>query len=520
MAAPTKAMHQIRQILELQQQQVGLRKIERLTGFSRNTVRDYVRRAMATGRPISDLLALDDTMLASVLSGDVTSAPREDPRWTDLGQRLPTLSRELHKTGVTKLLLWQEYTREQPKGYSYTQFSVYLRRFMQKQNAVMHLRHSPGEVLMVDFAGDVLRWVDAQTGEEHLCQVLVCTFPFSSLTYVEALPSQKQSDFLRGISNALTYFGGVPQSIRCDNLRSAVTKSCRYEPVFTDAFELFCAHYQTSPAATRVAKPRDKASVENAVNKVYQRIYAPIRNEEFHSLSALNAAVRKQLDWHNTQLFQHRDYSRRDLFEQEERAFLRSLPSQFYQIQHVVFAKVQRNYHVILGEDRHQYSVPFALIGKTLKVIYTPETVEVYHDLQRVAIHRRDIRAHSYTTIADHMPANHRYWEERQGWTPDYFTDKARKIGPATLATIERILAAKSFFEQTYSTCLGIFKLAERFGKDRLEAACRYAEVAPRVNYGLLKNILTNNRDQAPSMQIPDQTIPLHDNLRGPSAYQ
>jgi len=204
MAAPTKAMHQIRQILELQQQQVGLRKIERLTGFSRNTVRDYVRRAMATGRAVSDLLALDDTVLASVLSGEVAPAPREDPRWTDL---------------------WQEYTREQPKGYSYTQFSVYLRRFLQQQNAVMHLRHSPDEVLMVDFAGDVLRWVDTQTGEEHLCQVLVCTFPFSALTYVEALPSQKQDDFLRGISNALTYFGGVPQSIRCDNLRSAVSKS-------------------------------------------------------------------------------------------------------------------------------------------------------------------------------------------------------------------------------------------------------------------------------------------------------
>jgi len=81
-------------------------------------VRDYVRRATATGRPISDLLALDDTMLTSVLSGDVTSAPQEDPRWTDLGQRLPTLSRELHKTGVTKLLLWQEYTREQPKVHN------------------------------------------------------------------------------------------------------------------------------------------------------------------------------------------------------------------------------------------------------------------------------------------------------------------------------------------------------------------------------------------------------------------
>lgn len=520
MAAQTKTMHQIRQILELYQHQVGLRKIERLTGYSRNTVRDYVRRAVASGQSIETLLALDDTLLSVVLSGSLAVAPREDLRWKDLEKRLPALSRELHKTGVTKLLLWEEYTKEQPEGYSYTQFSLYLRRFLQQQNAVMHLDHSPGEVLMVDFAGDVLRWVDTQSGEEHLCQVLVCTMPLSSMTYVEALSSQKQSDFLSGIANALTYFGGVPQSIRCDNLRSAVVKSCRYEPVFTEAFELFCSHYQTSAAATRVAKPRDKASVENAVNKIYQRVYAPIRNEEFHSLEALNVAVRKQTDLHNSKLFQGRTYSRRDLFEQEERAILRLLPAQSYQIQHVTLAKVQRNYHVILGEDRHQYSVPFALIGKTVKIIYTAATVEVYHDLQRVAAHRRDARAHTYTTIADHMPSNHRHWEERKGWTPDYFTNKAGKIGPATLATIEQILATKSFFEQTYNTCLGIFKLADRFGNDRLEAACLYAQAAPRINYGMLRNILTTNRDQVPAAQTHDQITPMHDNVRGPSAYQ
>ncbi|MBK8195151.1 MAG: hypothetical protein IPK76_18770 [Lewinellaceae bacterium] len=58
MAASTKAMHQIRQIFELRQQQVGLRKIERLTGFSRNTVRDYVRRASSSGRSLPELLAM------------------------------------------------------------------------------------------------------------------------------------------------------------------------------------------------------------------------------------------------------------------------------------------------------------------------------------------------------------------------------------------------------------------------------------------------------------------------------
>lgn len=289
-------MHQIRQILELRQQGISLRKMERLTGFSRNTIRDYVRRAEASGRSLGELLALDDGALAGVIFGDESPAASSDPRWPDLEGRLGALSRELHKTGVTKWLLWEEYRREQPRGYSYTQFSLYLRQFLERQDAVMHLRHSPGEVMMVDFAGDRLRWVDPATGEEHWCEVLVCTLPFSSLTYVEALPSQKQEDFLLGICNALAYFGGVSLSIRCDNLRSAVTKSSRYEPVFTEAFELLCAHYQTTPSAARVGRPRDKASVENAVNKVYQRIYGPLRNEEFHSLAALNAAVRKQLD--------------------------------------------------------------------------------------------------------------------------------------------------------------------------------------------------------------------------------
>ena len=513
-------MHQIRQIFKLRQQQVGFRKIERLTGFSRNTVRDYVRRATATGRSFLELLTLDDAALSGVLFGDEPSVASQDPRWADLEQRLQALSRELHKTGVTKWLLWEEYRREQPQGYSYTQFSLYLRRFLQQQDVVMHLRHSPGEVLMVDFAGDRLRWIDTQTGEEHLCEVLICTLPFSSMTYAEALPSQKQEDFLRGICNALAYLGGVPLSIRSDNLRSAVSRTSRYEPVFTEALELLCAHYQTTPLATRVAKPRDKASVENAVSKVYQRIYAPIRNEEFHSLSALNAAIHKQLERHNTLPFKGRSYSRRDIFEQEERAHLRPLPQHPYYIQHVVWAKVQRNYHVILGEDRHQYSVPFALVGKTLKMVYTTDTVEIYHDLLRVAVHRRDPRQHTYTTLADHMPANHRHWHERQGWTPDYFLNKARSIGPATLTAFERILTTKVFLEQTYNTCLGILKLANRYGNDRLEAACQYAEPAPRINYTLLNNILLNNRDQAAAPQTCEQTIPLHDNVRGPSAYQ
>ena len=43
---------------------------------------------------------------------------------------------------------------------------------------------------------------------------------------------------------------------------------------------------------------------------------------------------------------------------------LKPLPTTRYEIKHVTESKVPRDYHVILGEDWHHYSVPFTLIGK------------------------------------------------------------------------------------------------------------------------------------------------------------
>lgn len=492
-----------------------------MTGMSRNTVREYVRRVDGLGLPLGEFLSLDDAGLAKLVLAAPEPSAVLDARWPELEKRLPTLSRDLHKTGVTKWLLWEEYRREQPDGYGYTQFCVHFRRFLGQKEAVMHIRHVAGEVMMVDFAGDKLAWAEPSTGEVHRCEVLVCTFPFSAMTYAEAMPSQRQEDFLQGVANALSYFGGVPQAIRCDNLRSAVSKPGRYEPKFTEAAELFAAHYRTTMMATRVARPRDKAGVENAVNKVYQRIYAPLRNEEFHSPGALNAAILRQLERHNTLPFKGRSYSRRDLFDQEERHLLRELPHRPYEPQHVALAKAQRNYHVILGEDRHQYSVPFALIGRTLKLVYGAQTVEVYDGVQRVAVHRRDRRPHFYSTHADHMPPGHRHMHDRLGWTPDHFLEKAQKVGPATTAAVGRILESRTFHEQAYNACLGVLRLGARYGNDRLEAACLRAADAPRINYGLLENILQKGLDRATIAENTGQAPPLsHENLRGPADFR
>jgi DNA-directed RNA polymerase beta subunit len=349
---------------------------------------------------------------------------------------------------------------------------------------------------------------------------LVCVLPYSHYTYAIALRSQKQEEFIRGICYALEYIEGVPLSIKCDNLRSAVVKSSRYEPEFTEAMELLSAHYSTTILATRIYKPRDKGSVEKAVDLAYKRIYAPLRNITFYTLEELNAAIRKQLEEHNSRLFQGKDCNRKKLFE-EEKPLLKELPSTRYEMKKLTWGKVQKNYHVILGEDYHQYSVPFTLIGKTLKIVYNSEIVEIYNEDTRVALHKRNYQRHRYTTKEDHMPANHRHEAARRGWKAGYFEQQATSVGPDTLSAIKRILASKYFPEQTYNSCLGVLRLAKEYTPVRLEAACKRALRSPVINYQTISNILKYNMDKQPDLFDGSRnTIPENKEVRGPKAYQ
>lgn len=519
MAGKTMIMHQVRQIIELYKKGKGIRETERLTGISRKTIRNYLNRVKSLDVPVESLLAMEDDPLRQLLYAEETPPLAEDERYKIIEPQLAYYASELRRRGVTRQLLWEEYRKDNPDGYQYTQFCEYIRRYHQRNHAVMHFTHKPGEQMQVDFAGDKLHYVDKETGEVILCEVLVCVLPYSNYTYAIALRSQKQDEFIGGISRALEYIGGVPESIKCDNLRSAVIKSNRYEPTFTEAMNYLAAHYGTTALTARVRKPRDKANVEKGVDLAYKRIYGPLRNVTSHSLEELNAAIRKQLQDHNSRLFQGRDYSRSNRFE-EEKPLLKELPHTRYEMKKVTLGKVQKNYHVILGEDHHQYSVPFTLIGKRLKIVYTLETIEIYDEHTRVALHKRS-RKYGYTTQETHMPANHRHEAARRGWNAEHFETLASAVGPSTLAGIKRILQSKSFLEQTYHSCVGVLRLGNQYGNERLEAACTRALASTIINYGTISNILKYSLDKQQTLfDKTTSSIPKHNQLRGPSAYQ
>jgi transposase len=522
------SMTQVALIQQLKEQGHSIRSISRKTGLHRKTVTHYFNACVVVDATVSDAAAPVPTEEASPLPSEqartdsaVSTRVLDNGRLSVLIGYFPYFDRELSRIGVTRQLLWEEYRESHPDGYGYTQFCEHYSRHRSSLpvEAVMHLSHIFGDRLQVDFAGKSLSWIDRSTGEIIKCPVLVCVLPASGFTYVEALSSAHSESLFCGLNRCLEYFGGVPRNVLSDNMRQFVIKNTRYEFTFTDLAVQWSLHYGCNLEATRPYRPRDKASVESHVRIVYQRIYARLRDEEFYSLSALNHRVRELLDVHNDCPSSRGGESRRDVFLSDERSLLKSLPPEAFVVRHRTKAKVQKNYHVELGEDKHYYSVPFRYIGQQTVIVYDRYHVEVYIDMERIAFHGRNFRQWGYSTVAEHMPASHAYHLQRTGWTREYFENISRKAGVSSAEVFKRVMDAKDFVEQSYRSCTGLKSLMENYGNERFENACRLALEAGHANYGIIKNILQNATDKSITQEVAT-VIPFHENIRGADEYK
>jgi hypothetical protein len=372
---------------------------------------------------------------------------------------------------------------------------------------------------MVDFAGKKRHYTDQATGERVDCEVFVAILPFSGLIFCLAVASQRTADFTRCINAMLRYYAGVVATILCDNLRTAVIRPDKYEPLFTDICYQLSEHYGTTFSAARPYSPRDKAMVERAVNIVYTHVYAPLRNREFGSLEALNGAMQEQLTLLNNKPYKNTPYSRWYFYEQQERPLLKPLPTAPFAAKKVAILTVQRNYHVQLSEDHRYYSVPYQYVGKKVRVLYDHRVVEVYLEGDRIALHLRKSHHSAYITLPEHMPPHHKRMLQIKGFNREDLLAQAARIGTATGQAASLMLDNSIYIEQNYKACFGMLMLQKKYSRDRLEAACSRALQGSRINYTLIKNILDRGLDK--QLNLPcEQPLPCHDNIRGKDHYQ
>ena len=513
MAQKPITMEQLKQILQLKNDGISIREIARRVRISRNSVRKYLSRCDAGTDNLSDKQLADEAYNNEQLQ-------TKTQRKLQLLEHFRYAESELAKTGVTRLLLWNEYLLKNPGGYGYSQYCDQFKSYLKHKDVSMHLEYNAADIMMVDFAGKKQYYVDTSTGERIECEVFVGILPFSGLIFCQAVLSQKTHDFAACINAMLRFYAGVPATILCDNLKTAVIRSDRYEPVFTDLCYQLSEHYGTTFSAARPYSPKDKAMVEQAVRIVYAHVYAPLRTCEFTSLKSLNDAMHQQLLLLNNKPYKDTVYSRLYFYEQQERSLLKPLPPEPFAPKKVTVLTVQRNYHVQLREDCLYYSVPYQYVGKKVKVLYDSRVVEVYYEHSRIAVHIRKPHGKAYTTIAEHMPPHHRHMHEIKGFNKEDLLKQAERIGVNTVKAASLILENSIYIEQNYKSCFGMLMLQKRYGIPRLEAACGRALQGTRINYTMIKNILERGLDKQLSLLEEQSPLPDHENIRGKDNYQ
>ena len=505
-------MRKIREVLRLVfGAGLELRKIERSLGISHATASGYVARARAADLswPLPD--SLDDAMLERLLFP--RPAPSGDTR------PLPDFAyihEELRRKGVTKMLLWEEYKRGNPDGYQPSRFYELYGEWAGKIDLVMRQEHRAGEKLFVDYAGPTVPILDRRTGEILFeAQIFVAVLGASNYAYAEATRTQTLPDWIGAHVRAFAFIGGVPEIVVPDNLKSGVSKPCRYEPDINPTYHAMAAYYGTAVIPARVKKARDKAKVESGVLLVERWILAALRNHIFTSLAELNEAIRGLLARLNERPFQKLPGSRRAMFETLDRPALLPLPASPYVFEEWSMARVGIDYHVEV--DGHYYSVPYALVKKKVEIRATSATVEVLFQHHRVASHAKSFLKGKHTTLPEHMPSSHRRYAE---WTPERIRRWAATVGPETAGHVAAIMEHRTHPEQGFRAALGIMRLFQQYGAQRVEAACKRASKFRIYSYKGVANILKTGADKRDECKGAPAVPPIvHDNIRGPGYY-
>lgn len=497
---------------------MGIKSISSAFDISRNTVRRYVRMYQDSGIPAEKLPSLSDARLQELFAIPSAREHRPSERHIQLEALLPDYAARLSRKGMTAKKLYEEYIKEHPDGYRHAAFGMKLKQFLLQTNAIGHVEHRAGDKMYIDFAGDRLEIVDEITAEVIKVEVFVAILPCSHYTYCEAVGSQKKEDLIRACENALQFYGGAPAAIVPDNLRSAVTRSDRNEPIINPDFAAFAEHYGCAVVPARVRHPRDKALVENAVKLMYRSVYVDLEGMVFHNLDELNQAILKSLESFNARKLTRRRESRRNLFDLMEKDALRPLPSARHQMKQRAVATVQRNSYVTL--NKHHYSVPVQYVGKRVELVYDTNTIDIFHGFSHVTTHHRDDRPYEYTTKSSHnLPGRKGSYES----DIDGLLSRAANIDNIVVHYLHAVIEDKKYPELAFRACRGILNLEKKFGQDRLVSGCAAAMDARRFTLGEMIEILETgaDADYLPGADADgeDRVTPNHRNIRGKAYY-
>lgn len=473
-------------------QKLSQGEIAQSCGISKSSVSRYLKRYREAELGDFDPNNYNELVIRELLQPNREAATRKAV------PDLAYIHEELKRPGVTLQLLWEEWSIQIENPCNYSSYCSHYYRYKKNKNLSMRQEHKAGEKLFVDYAGQTMEVWDSKLKRKRPVQIFVASFGLSNYTYVEATWSQKVPDWLGSHVRAFEFFGGLPNYVVPDNLKSGVKSPCFYDPVLNPGYQQLADHYELCVLPARVRKPKDKSKVENAVQNIERRILAKLRNQTFYDLRSLNVNIWRLLKEFNDKPFSKMPGSRRSHFEKFDKPFLRALPDSPFTVYDWKQAKVNIDYHIVYND--HFYSVPFQYVGKKVMLKASDTLIEIFHEQQKIATHLRSCEGFRHTTTREHMPKKH---QQAAGYSSEQLIKKGGVIGENTKCVIQALIDKKPYPEQAFRSCLGILRLAEKYSGKRLEAACQKSFNKGILSYAHLSEMLKNNQESLVAEPLP-----------------
>lgn len=490
-------------VMELLSKGVSWNDAAASLGCSKSTVAKCAAAMRERGIGAGELASMTEAEVSALFADGRTKRGEEwlEPDYERVCEQLARVPK------MTLTLQWKRYCDCNPEGkrlYGLSRFCEKVGEYARAHDLAATIEHEPGRALLVDWAGDRARVWDPASGRDRQAHLFVACLPYSGWIWARLFPDERARSWAEAHVLCLEAMGGVPDIVVPDNCATATDRRGRGEPVkVNDLYLELAEHYGFGVVPARVRRPRDKASVEKAVDLCETWVLAPMAGERFASLAEANAEVDRLVDALNARPFRGREGSRDSAFLAEEPPALNPLPAERFEAYEWRRCKVAPDYHVQV--DRMRYSVPWRLVGREVDVRLGAGTVAVLCGGEVVAEHRRLVgRKGQYSTDPGHVPEAHR--EASSYWTRGYFERKASEAGPQARALVSALLDSRAVEAQAYVPCSNVPSLSRRGGRELMERACAVVNAQGATpSYARVKNAMAALREegQAPPGACP-----------------
>lgn len=439
--------------------------------------------------------------------------------------------RRIHTKGskVNLTFLWYEYKEEHPDGYQLTQFIEYYNRYVRahygNDNVSMAVERRPGENMYIDWVGDQPALLKI-TGQKELQKVHIftTTMAFSSLVFAECFVDEKIDKFIKGVVDAIEFYGGVPEHLIPDNLKTAISKHSKDRLTINSLFKDLENFYGTIVLPPLPRKPKGKATVEAHVAYLETHLVEKLKEETFTCIEDINRRTREIVDAINGRTAK-RSESRLDLFETYDKPALKPLNgTRFSPVDYKVVNSIPDNYHI--EYDGHYYSVSYTLHGKPAILKASFREIVICDEYNRLLTrHQRQYAMFpKYITKDEHMPKEHLFYRNINQHDGSFYRSWASKFGNNMFQFIDLLLKSYDHEPQAFNSCMGILQSCEECSYVLVDEAASLCLKCNTVYYtGFMKALKKVKAEEGYVIEedSDDAVVNLkHRNLRGKENYR